>query len=217
MGSTQRAVGCCLAALMLVATFNVFTASQPGRLEDVLTQLKACSIVLLQGTRLGARPGEETQLYQYWTVAGFHVFSFPYKSGGNKHSGVVIALAQNKFQAHNICQVWAPAEARYQGRIGAVRVKVGESVDITAVSMYLPPAFASGDTRKIFVGTLDKLCAFLDRTPSRSVPLVGADTNAKIEGPEPHTDWPLVGVYGETKQDAAGHKLRTRLNHEHHS
>ena len=124
----------CRPASLLVATYNVMTMRQPGRLQDIVKVLSKYHVMGLQGTRVLTQEPIKCS-----TAMGMISMEAGYAncSGGNRHAGVALMLSKRIFQENMVKWVDAPAPAPLRGRGLAARVK-SSFFDAMFMVLYFP-------------------------------------------------------------------------------
>eukprot|EP00929_Paragymnodinium_shiwhaense_P040791 TRINITY_DN21243_c0_g1_i1.p1 TRINITY_DN21243_c0_g1~~TRINITY_DN21243_c0_g1_i1.p1 ORF type:complete len:215 (-),score=5.72 TRINITY_DN21243_c0_g1_i1:678-1322(-) len=104
-----------------IVSYNVLSAAQNDRYDDIFLVFKKSLCICLQGTRL--TQSNENESYRYEHRAGFHHILFPVKKGGNAHAGLSIAVNSALVEKEQIVQVVAPQYKLLQGRVAGIRIK----------------------------------------------------------------------------------------------
>lgn len=192
---------------MTLASRNRFTT-----VFSTFQNVTKASALLLTGTRL-----ETAELYENSSQDGYFIYNFGIAPRSKSHAGVAIALDEKAYPRHHVSDVWAPIDLLTRGRWGAVRVK-GNNFDIVFLAIYLPPSFAEKQNKHIFNSTLKEVSEFLSRLPSRSVPIVGGDFNARLgiqknlDGTWSPTQSLPVGSHARERETPAGAEVRKFLD-----
>eukprot|EP00929_Paragymnodinium_shiwhaense_P002718 TRINITY_DN103006_c0_g1_i1.p1 TRINITY_DN103006_c0_g1~~TRINITY_DN103006_c0_g1_i1.p1 ORF type:complete len:265 (-),score=37.31 TRINITY_DN103006_c0_g1_i1:340-1134(-) len=193
-----------------IVSYNVLSATQQDRFDDIFRVFRKSLCVCLQGTRLAQRDGEA---YRYELRAGFHHISFPFKKGSNGHAGLSIAINADMVEKEQIVQIVAPQDRLLQGRIAGARVKY-RNADIFFLNCYMPPGGLSGKNKDDYIKVVNFLGHTMDRVPGRSLPVVCMDANARVGHPTLYTGersdekTDAIGPHRHECEDAAGRTLR---------
>ncbi len=166
-GSQRGAIGA-VALLLAVVSYNPLHANRE-RIGEVSRAARA-AIVCQQGTRRRLDSLYEDG-YMYYKSSGFHVFDFGHNGKSHSHAGVSISVAARYFDTKHVVNVYVPRDPLLVGRVGGIRLK-SPRVDLTIFSLYLPPSFSDGTSRKVYGRLLDWLTQTMDQLPTRTLPLV---------------------------------------------
>eukprot|EP00929_Paragymnodinium_shiwhaense_P021066 TRINITY_DN13845_c0_g1_i1.p1 TRINITY_DN13845_c0_g1~~TRINITY_DN13845_c0_g1_i1.p1 ORF type:complete len:1628 (-),score=116.54 TRINITY_DN13845_c0_g1_i1:570-5453(-) len=201
-----------------IVSYNVLSLRSEDRIADILDEFSNAQILLLQGTRHRARSQDEH--FSVSRSSGFWIIHFGYYTGGNSHAGVSICLSTKVYDRSNIVSIVSSNDPCVRGRLGLVRLKQGAS-DITVASVYLPPGFADGAVRAVYAKVLASLQKAIDRTPSRSLPIIGIDANAhlgfleKRSGERQAIPSCSVGLCEQERENQQGTAFREWLERNH--
>ena len=195
-----------------VATFSPMSVAQTGRTEEIHRVLSTCSVIALQGTR--EKQISDQPIAQFCT-AGYHRIVAGYGKKGNRHAGVSLSLKSKHYSLNTIHAMDWPKDPRLAGRGLAVRVRQRSS-DLTHVCLYLPPCTGSDETLKVANDLLKWARQLLQSLPSRSLPILYMDANARLGlvkdlGRFSSVESTSVGVSGAELENSNGRLLRNFL------
>ena len=129
----------------------------------------------------------------------------------------MLAIRTDLFSFCKIRQaITPPLGSAAQGRVGCVLLKTKQT-DLALMAAYLPPINSSYN-HKLYLITIDVIKNILKNLPTRALPIILLDANAKV-GPSPGPEGTLmaglhncIGCCSAVKEDAAGTIFRSFLN-----
>eukprot|EP00972_Heterocapsa_arctica_P094333 13911294-Heterocapsa_arctica.AAC.1 len=172
---------------------------------------------MLQSTGVHAPfDGEEYHLLEHFQVGKYNLYQFPWlctEATTNKSCGVSILLNRRFFSPIHICQTWNAPEGLH-GRAGAIRVRHRCTYDYVFISLYYPPHPASLADEDVVRKLNRWLSTLLQSLPTRTMPCIGMDANAKGGHISPNSVdlSPSVGEYSVDDAKWAGIQLMNVLD-----
>ena len=165
-----------------VGTWKVQTLNTPGKLINVVNEMKRCKISILGIA--------ET----HWTGSGYFKTDdgqmIVYSGGYERRAGVGVILA--KELANNLLAYEAVNKRVVRVRIAA------KPYNITFIQVYAPTADSDEDEIEAFYNAVQ---VTINNSPSQDIMLVGGDFNAKVG--EHETESAVCGRYGLGVQNLA--------------
>ena len=151
--------------------YNPCSIARCWRLLNILETLTA-DIVMLTGLRYRRRATTKLP-YETVRVGRYFGYIWGYADGAltNKAAGVGIFMTR-RIRMDHVVEISSP-EKWLQGRAGMVRLKGGRS-DITTIVGYPPPDTGKHQTKAV-KETMKWIRGILEKSPQRTLPLVGLD------------------------------------------
>eukprot|EP00929_Paragymnodinium_shiwhaense_P064999 TRINITY_DN32632_c0_g1_i1.p1 TRINITY_DN32632_c0_g1~~TRINITY_DN32632_c0_g1_i1.p1 ORF type:complete len:435 (-),score=25.74 TRINITY_DN32632_c0_g1_i1:238-1542(-) len=158
-----------------IACYNPFTLKHE-RLQEIVTELRSCDVLLLSGTKVQQRDGAPFHVGALDTHRCIH-FGYGRGKGTNHSAGICICWKKTLCQTNRITQIFHPPKL-LQGRGGAIRVKQ-HNRDMLFICAYPPPITdrSSREVSQKVYGWIDQL---LKDCPRRCTPVVGLDANGRV-------------------------------------
>ena len=186
-------------------SYNALSLVQVRRFRHFLSELRWNSFICVQGTRRST-----TDDVMQYSLAGFNVLEWGYTRHSGRAAGIAIAYRDKLFKKHHAVRVYTPP-TELVSRCGAVRLKRG-NVDFLLVNAYVPVNPQKYAERQY----CDKVWAWLDyiisHAPSRSVPVLCMDANARVGCGEACAS---IGQQQPSPENYNGSKLRELLCRHH--
>ena len=193
-------------------SYNPMSMLQPNRWEEVSDQF-ACGTVGLQGACV-SRGKDEQKCVGFRTSKHLWI-SWPHgQAAKSKCAGCAIGIPKN-IQKHQFRSIYTPTNPILHGRVGAVRIKTGNT-DICYIVGY---AFCSLLPNEVWMAEVfwNEISRIIDKLPDRCIPIIMLDANAKLGIRQGFYDQLLqnhMGPYVRAETDVNGQYLgQLLINH----
>ena len=162
------------------AVYNVLALARPYRLEHIVQKLD-CDIVYLIGTQIRC-PANTCHHIQRLPALGFVIhFGYGRSPFTSKCAGCAIFFSKKKFSEKMVQQITTTSDD-IRGRGGAVRIKK-KNMDLKPIVAYVPPIPAKeGRAAALKSAEMTKkwIQVEVEKSPARTLPMVGADLNTNL-------------------------------------